>query len=218
MSDKTFPKQKVSFKSKGIKWRKSHLDWADNNSILNSSSVRAKLRTKVINQNLYNGIIDMTDLQLVLNPGEMEQYYVPKKIQHYPIITPRVNVLVGEEKRRKFDWTAVLTNPDTLSSIKDNKKQMINAKLQEMLAETGLEEEDIEKTLSEYVDYVNMDYQDIREKRANLLIRHYVGSLDMKIKFQQGFKDALIGAEEAYMFDIVNGEVTFEKLIYAIYI
>tara|TARA_R110000868_G_scaffold143967_2_gene362713 strand:- start:3719 stop:6130 length:2412 start_codon:yes stop_codon:yes gene_type:complete len=212
MSDKTFPKQKVSFKSKGIKWRKSHLDWADNNSILNSSSVRAKLRTKVINQNLYNGIIDMTDLQLVLNPGEMEQYYVPKKIQHYPIITPRVNVLVGEEKRRKFDWTAVLTNPDTLSSIKDNKKQMINAKLQEMLAETGLEEEDIEKTLSEYVDYVNMDYQDIREKRANLLIRHYVGSLDMKIKFQQGFKDALIGAEEAYMFDIVNGEVTFEKL------
>lgn len=212
MSDKTFPKQKVYFKGKGIKWRKSHLDWADNNSILNSSSVRAKLRTKVINQNLYNGIIDMTDLQLVLNPGEMEQYYVPKKIQHYPIITPRVNVLVGEEKRRKFDWTAVLTNPDTLSSIKDNKKQMINAKLQEMLAETGLEEEDIEKTLSEYVDYVNMDYQDIREKRANLLIKHYVGSLDMKIKFQQGFKDALIGAEEAYMFDIVNGEVTFEKL------
>ena len=43
-------------------------------------------------------------------------------------------------------------------------------------------------------------------------MRHYITKLNMKVVFQQGFKDALIMGEEIYMFDIVNGQVTFEKL------
>ena len=211
-SIKTFPRQKLSFRKKNTAWRKEHLDWADNNSFLGSETTRKKIKDKVINQNLYNGIIDMKDLKLVINPGEMEQYYVPDTIQHYPIITPRVNVLVGEESRRKFDWSATITNPETLSKIKEDKKAMIDEKIQMMLQAEGGSEEEIAKELEDFAEYINMDYQDIREKRANLLIRHYIAELDMKNKFQQGFKDALIGGEEAYAFDIVNGEVTFEKL------
>jgi len=211
-SIKTFPRQKLSFKKKNPTWRKAHLDWADNNSFLGSETTRKKVKDKVINQNLYNGIIDMKDLKLVINPGEMEQYYVPDTIQHYPIITPRVNVLVGEESRRKFDWSASITNPETLSSIKKDKKAMIDQKIQEMLQAGAASEEELAKELEDFAEYINFDYQDLREKRANLLVRHYIAELDMQSKFQQGFKDALIGGEEAYAFDIVNGEVTFEKL------
>ena len=211
-SIKTFPRQKLSFKKKNPTWRKAHLDWADNNSFLGSETTRKKVKDKVINQNLYNGIIDMKDLKLVINPGEMEQYYVPDTIQHYPIITPRVNVLVGEESRRKFDWSASITNPETLSSIKKDKKAMIDQKIQEMLQAGATSEEELAKELEDFAEYINFDYQDLREKRANLLVRHYIAELDMQSKFQQGFKDALIGGEEAYAFDIVNGEVTFEKL------
>ena len=211
-SIKTFPRQKLSFKKKNPTWRKAHLDWADNNSFLGSETTRKKVKDKVINQNLYNGIIDMKDLKLVINPGEMEQYYVPDTIQHYPIITPRVNVLVGEESRRKFDWAASITNPETLSSIKKDKKAMIDQKIQEMLQAGAASEEELAKELEDFAEYINFDYQDLREKRANLLVRHYIAELDMQSKFQQGFKDALIGGEEAYAFDIVNGEVTFEKL------
>lgn len=211
-SNKTFPRQKLSFKKKGQAWRKEHLDWADKNSFLGSESVRKKLRDKVINQNLYDGVLDMRDLKMILNPGEMEQHLIPNAIQHYPIITPRVNVLVGEEKRRKFDWSVSITNPDTLSSIKKDKKAMLDAKLNELLTDEEMSDEEAQKALADYAGYVNMDYQDVREKRANLLLRHYIGALDMKVKFQAGFKDALLGAEEMYMFDIVNSEVTFEKL------
>lgn len=211
-SNKTFPRQKLSFKKKGQAWRKEHLDWADKNSFLGSESVRKKLRDKVINQNLYDGVLDMRDLKMILNPGEMEQHLIPNAIQHYPIITPRVNVLVGEEKRRKFDWSVSITNPDTLSSIKKDKKALLDAKLNELLTDEEMSDEEAQKALADYTGYVNMDYQDIREKRANLLLRHYIGALDMKVKFQAGFKDALLGAEEMYMFDIVNSEVTFEKL------
>ena len=208
---KNFPKQKLSFNQKGKKWRKSHLDWADNNSYLNNSAVRRKLKNKKINLNLYNGKVDVRDMKLILNPGGLEQFFVPDAIQHYPIITPRVNVLVGEEKRRKFDWSIQIINPDTLSKIKEDKKKMVDARLMEML-QSDVSDEELEKELQKYGDYVNFDYQDLREKRANLLLRHYIAKLDMKISFQQGFKDALIMGEEIYMFDIVNGRVTFEKL------
>lgn len=209
--NKNFPAQKLSFKSKGPLWRKSHLDWADSNSYLNNSTIRRKYKNKYINLKLYNGRVDVNDMKLILNPGGLEKFFVPDQIQHYPIITPRVNVLVGEEKRRKFDWSIQITNPDTISKIKEDKKNMVQAKLVELL-QSSVSEEDMEKELAKYSDYVNFDYQDIREKRANLLMRHYIQKLDMKLHFQQGFKDALIMGEEIYMFDIINGEVTFEKL------
>ena len=212
MSDtKNFPTQKLSYKQKGKKWRKDHLDWADNNSYLSNSVVRRKLKNKKINLNLYNGKVDVNDMKLILNPGGMEKFFVPDAIQHYPIVTPRVNVLVGEEKRRKFDWTVQIINPDTLSKIKEDKKKLVDQKLMEML-QSQVSDEELEKELEKYGDYINFDYQDMREKRANLLLRHYIAKLDMKISFQQGFKDALIMGEEIYMFDIVNGRVAFEKL------
>jgi len=208
---KNFPSQKISHKSKGKQWRRDHLDWADDNSYLNNSAVRRKLKNKKITLNLYNGKFDVADMKLILNPGGLEKFFVPDAIQHYPIITPRVNVLVGEEKRRKFDWSVQIINPDTLSKIKEDKKKLVDSKLMEML-QSDVSDEELEKELTKYGDYINFDYQDVREKRANLLMRHYINKLDMKIMFQQGFKDALIMGEEIYMFDIVNGEVTFEKL------
>jgi hypothetical protein len=212
MSDtKNFPTQKLPFSKKGKQWRKDHMDWADNNSYLNNSAVRRKLKHKRINLNLYNGKVDLSDMKLILNPGGMEQFFVPDDIQHYPIITPRVNVLVGEEKRRKFDWSFQIINPDTLSKIKQDKKKLVDQKLMEML-QSDVSDEELEQELIKYGDYINFDYQDMREKRANLLMKNYIGKLNMKILFQQGFKDALIMGEEIYMFDIVNCEVVFEKL------
>lgn len=208
---KNFPKQKLSYSAKGKVWRKKHLDWADNNSYLSNTHVRRKLKNKKINLNLYNGKVDVSDMKLILNPGGMEKFFVPDAVQHYPIITPRVNVLVGEEKRRKFDWSVQIVNPDTLSKIKQDKKKLVDEKLMEML-QSDVSDEELEKELQKYGDYINFDYQDMREKRANLLLRHYIAKLDMKIDFQQGFKDALIMGEEIYMFDIVNGRVTFERL------
>ena len=210
-SKKNFPSQKLTYKKKGKSWRRDHLDWADSNSYLNNSNIRRKLKHKRINLNLYNGKLDVNDMKLILNPGGMEKYYIPDAIQHYPIVTPRVNVLVGEEKRRKFDWSVSIINPDTLSKIKEDQKKLVDERLMEML-QSDVSDEDLEQELTKYADYINFDYQDIREKRANLLMRHYITKLDMKVVFQQGFKDALIMGEEIYMFDIVNGQVTFEKL------
>ena len=211
MSTNNFPKQKIPFSKKDKEWRKSNLDFADNNSFIASSRIRARLRNKRINLNLYNGISTASDMKLILNPGDIEKMYIPDNIQHYPIITPRINVLIGEEKRRKFDWSISLMNPNTISMISQDKARLVKEKLNEYLESTRPQEE-LEKDLKSFSDYINYDYQDIRERRANAYMKYHIESLDMKVKFQQGFKDALIMGEEIYMTDIVNGQVTFEKL------
>jgi len=209
--NKNFPAQVLPMSKKGKAWRKQHLDWADRNSHLNNAQVRKRFRDKKVNFGLYDGVLDIADMKLVLNPGGLEKYFIPDAVQHYPIITPRINVLVGEEKRRKFDWSVQLMNPNTISMVIKDKKRMLDQKLQELLM-SKLPEEEVAKELESYSQYINFDYLDVREKRANVIMRNYIEKLDMKFKFQQGFKEALIAGEEAYMFDVVNGEVTFEKL------
>lgn len=205
------PRQKIPFSKKNKEWRKQHLDFADKNSLMYEGAIRARMSEKRIALNLYNGILDPRDMKLILNPGDIEKMYIPQSIQHYPIITPRVNVLVGEEKRRKFDWSVVLTNPNTISMINEDKSKLIKQKLNEFLESTRPQEE-LEADMQAFSDYIKFDYQDIKEKQANKYMRHHIESLDMKVKFQQGFKDALIMGEEIYMIDIVNGQVVFDKL------
>ena len=85
----TFPNQKLPFKSKGDKWRKSCGDFGANRTYFNYSPVRKSSVSLKINYDLLNGIIHMEDIAAVLNPGNIASAFVPDKIQHYPIITPR---------------------------------------------------------------------------------------------------------------------------------
>ena len=67
----TFPSQKLPFKSKGKKWRKSVVDWASAKTYFNYSSVRKDVVHMKINYDLLNGILHMEDVAAILNPGNL---------------------------------------------------------------------------------------------------------------------------------------------------
>ena len=207
----TFPRQKLSFRSKTKVWRKSHLDWADDNSTISSVSLRKKVRNKKRNIEFFNGKVHKDDLKLTLNPSELDDFYIPSAIQHYPIIVPRLNVLVGEEKARRFDWRVTIINPTAISSIENNKRKEIQSKLEQLLT-LQYSDEEIEAELAKFGDYINFEWQDIREKRANLLLKHFIKELDVEDKLSDGFMDALIHGEESYLCDIKHNNPIFEKL------
>ena len=60
-------------------------------------------------------------------------------------------------------------------------------------------------------DYINYEWQDIREKRANSLLSHYIKELALPLKFNQGFMDALTVGEEIYQIDIVGRLLILRK-------
>ena len=208
---RTFPRQKLSFKKKNKTWRKEHLDWADKNSRISSTRIRKRFQDKVKNIQFFNGKLNKDDVRLTLNPSNLDDFYVPDRIQHYPIVVPRLNVLVGEEKARRFDWRVTIVNPTAISSIENNKRKEIQAKLEELLT-MQYSDEEIEKELAKFSDYMNFEWQDIREKRANLLLKHFIKELNVKTKLSNGFMDALIHGEEAYLCDIRHKNPVFEKL------
>ena len=207
-----FPPQQLSYSRKNKAWRKKHCDWADSKSLFNYSLVRKSVIHKKINYDLLNGKLHMDDLMLVINPDNIQAGFIPNKVQHYPIMNSKLNVLRGEESKRVFDYRVVVTNPNALSEIESNKKAELFQRIQALLAETSQSEEEFNAELEKLNQYYTYEWQDLREVRANALLNHYWKELNMPLMFNEGFMDAMTVAEEIYMCDIVGGEPTIERL------
>ena len=206
------PPQQLPFSKKNKAWRKQHLDWADSKTFFNYSLVRKSVIHKKINYDLLNGKLHMNDLQLVLNPENLQAGFIPDRIQHYPIMNSKLNVLRGEEAKRAFDFKVVVTNPNAISEIEENKKKELLQRLQEMVSNTAQSEDEFNQELEKVNDYYTYEWQDMREIRANALLNHYVKELNIPFIFNQGFMDAMAVGEEIYQCDIVGGEPTLTKL------
>lgn len=207
-----FPQQKMSFSKKGKKWRENCVDWADKRTYEWDSNLRKSRYNKIVNYDLYNGRLHETEIQKFVNPTATVSDYISNNIEHYPIINSTLDVLIGEEMERRYEYQIRVSNMDAVSEKEKSIVEGLRSNLLNIIKNSSENEEDYLRKVQESADYFKYEYQDIREIRANYLVNHYIKELDMKIKWNQGFKDVLIAGEELYQFDIVGGEVKFEKL------
>ena len=168
------PPQQLPFSKKTKKWRKQVMDWADSKTFFNFSLVRNSVIHKKINYDLLNGKLHMEDLELIINPDDIQAGYIPDRIQHYPIMNSKLNVLRGEESKRVFDFKVVVTNPNAVAEIENNKKQELFQRMQQLIQNTAQSEEQMNAELDKINQYYSYEWQDIREIRANALLNHYV--------------------------------------------
>ena len=206
------PPQQLPFSKKNKKWRKAHLDWADSKTFFNYSLVRKSVIHKKINYDLLNGKLHMSDIELMLNPDSIKAGFVPDRIQHYPIMNSKLNVLRGEESRRVFDYRVIVTNPNAISEIENNKKEELLQNLQKLMADTSKSEGEFNQELEKLNDYYTYEWQDMREIRGNAILNHYVKEYNIPLLFNNGFMDAVTVGEEIYQCDIVGGEPVIERL------
>lgn len=206
------PPQQLPFNKKNKVWRKKHLDWADSKTFFNYSLVRKSVIHKKINYDLLNGKLHMTDLELILNPENIRAGFIPDRIQHYPIMNSKLNILRGEESKRVFDYRVVVTNPNAVSEIENNKKEELFQRLKTLISNTSQSEEEFNQELEKLNDYYTYEWQDMREIRANALLNHYIKEYNIPFLFNNGFMDAMAVGEEMYQCDIVGGEPTIERL------
>ena len=206
------PPQQLPFSRKNKAWRKKHCDWADSKTFFNYSPVRKSVIHKKINYDLLNGKLNMSDLEMILNPEKLSAGFIPDKIQHYPIMNSKLNVLRGEESKRVFDFKVVVTNPNAITEIEENKKAALLQDLQQLIADSSVSEEDFNQKLEKLNDYYTYEWQDIREIRANTLLNHYIKEYNIPLIFNSGFMDAMTVGEEIYQCDIVGGEPIIERI------
>lgn len=206
------PPQQLPFNRKNKAWRKRHLDWADNKTFFNYSPVRKSVIHKKINYDLLNGKLHMSDMEVVLNPEGIKAGFIPDRIQHYPIMNSKLNILRGEESKRVFDYKVIVTNPNAISEIEDNKKNELLQRLRTLIADTSISEEEFNQELEKLNYYYTYEWQDFREIRANALINHYTKEYDIPLLFNEGFMDAMTVGEEIYQCDIIGGEPIIERV------
>ena len=207
-----FPRQQLPYRAKSKAWRKRCVDWGDAKTFFNYSPVRKSVIKKKILYDLVNGKLHMEDMEAVINPENLKVGYIPDRIQHYPIINSKLNVLRGEEAKRVFDFRVVVTNPNSVSEIEESKKQALLVNLQQLIADSSMSEEQFNQELDKLNDYYTYHWQDFREIRANALLNHYWKEYNLPFLFNQGFMDGLTVGEEIYRCDIVGGEPVIERV------
>lgn len=207
-----FPPQQLPFSAKTKKWRKACIDWGADQGTIEYSNVRKTVIHKKINYDLLNGILHMSDLEYVINPDHIDAGFIPDKIQHYPIMNSKINVLRGEESKRVFDFKVVVTNPNAISEIENEKKEKVFQSLLEMIQNSSESEEEMNQKLEQINDYYSYEWQDEREIRANALLHHYMLEYNTPAMFNMGFVDAMAVGEEIYQCDIVGGEPVVYRL------
>lgn len=209
-----FPRQQLSYKQKGFKWGKRCVDFADNKgSLIGSSAVKSSVLHKKINYDLVNMVVHKEDIAYVLNPNKLKANFIPDTLQHYPTLNAYLNLLQGEALSRPFEWRVIVTNPNAISDIENQKKEAILQSIQAAIENQAISDEDYQRRLSEQNDYFTYQYQDMREVSANELLKHYNKEQDFRNTFDnEGIMDALTCKEEHYLVDIVGGEPCIERL------
>ena len=207
-----FPPQQLSFTRKNKVWRRRCVEFGDGFSLTHYRPTGETIYNMKINKDLLHGKIHINDMKVQVNPYGIDASFIPDNIQHYSVIDSKLNVLRGEESKRLFDFRVVVTNPNAISEIEEEKNKQVNAALQKLLMDTSQSEEEYQEELQKQSDYFMYEYQDKREIRANLLLNHYIKELDIPVLFNEGFEDAFYARQEAFQCDIVGGEPVVEKL------
>ena len=220
MNATKIPQQKISWKRKTKKWRQEVVDSLDRGfSIYHNPSTRIAVSEKIINQNLYNGILDTEDMAKYLNPYGIVGYNINDKLGHHAIIVPKIDVLVGEESKRYLEYQVVVTNPDAISSKMQSLRSEVKQRLITILnTEFPQSEGDdaakakLQEEISKLERYANYTFKDIKELRAANILKYYEQEQGFASIFNEGFKDVLIHAEEIYECAIVSDEPKLIKL------
>lgn len=207
-----FPRQMLSDRQKTVEWRKQCVAWAASRSFLTYQPITKSCIQKRINYDLLEGKLHMPDLQMVLNPYKLDAEFIPDNIPHYPIMNSKLNVLVGEELRRPFDYRVIITNPEAITELEENKRKAVQGAITQWIQDTSTDEEEAARRLDEQGEYFEYDYQDFLELQANEYLNHFRIEQNFPLKFSKGFQDVLAVAEEIYQCDIDCGEPIMVKL------
>ena len=189
-----------------------------------------------VNYDLYNNIIDFRDFEYVCKPFGVDEegFELPAKMSNRDIISNKIKVILGMEMRRPFDYKVLAVNPEATTRKEQQefnmmrdyviseilgpiKKQIELSKAQEQGDEplTSLQKEKLQEeidaqlkamTPDEVKLYMQRKHQDPAELLSHQLLEYLSIKKDLKGKFNNGAKHALITAKEFYWVGEVNGE------------
>jgi len=208
----SFPIQRKSDAQKNKTWQKDCVNAGV--ELVNWESSSGLRKNKVEMQRLYNivnGIIDPSDKKNITNPLNLQGFDFPGTAQTYPLISPLMAILTGEERNRIHFIDVAVTNHDAISQKQADLKKQLDSMIVQNIQDTSASQEEIEQKLKDFGQYSKFEYRDARERMAHQTITYLKKNLDMDFMFSRGFEDFLTVGEQIYITDIVAGEPIVRK-------
>ena len=172
------------------------------------SSSRAK---DIKNYQVYNGSINQSDYKYIT-----EQYGLtyPARLVNYPIITPKIDLLIGEELRRPIDMKVTTVNKSAVIRKQDHKVGLMMRSLldefHEEMKETmriDVKEQGQGLPVPEDIEtYMKYNYREMIEETTQDGLEYLSNRYNLRDVFKEGFRDLLVTAKEFHKVNIQNGD------------
>lgn len=219
----SMPVQKIPMSKKTKEWKQSCVDYVIGKAGFASGGDNGRNRYEEMQTyyDLYNSIYNEKDLLYVTNPFKQKDGF-PATAQDYNIIKPKVDLLLGEETKRPFNFRVVRTSDIATSEVQEQAKQMLtDYVMATIMSKLGPEEQQRYQealqsgeimTPEQIQKYISRDYKDIAETTAQHSLNYLKNKLNVTHEFFKGWKDALIAGEEIYYVGIINGDPYLERV------
>ena len=169
-------------------------------------------RTKDIrNYQIYNGQLSQGDYTYIT-----EQYGLtyPARLVNYPIIAPKIDLLIGEELRRPMDIKVTTVNKSAVLRKHDHKVGLImrdllkdiHSEMQEKLNIDVLMEGQGMPVPEDIETYMKYNYREMVEETAQDGLEYVTNRYNLKDVMKEGFRDLLVTGKEFYRVSIQNGD------------
>tara|TARA_R100000234_G_scaffold48635_1_gene29119 strand:- start:5366 stop:7669 length:2304 start_codon:yes stop_codon:yes gene_type:complete len=169
-------------------------------------------RTKDIrNYQIYNGVLNQSDYKYIT-----EQYGLtyPARLVNYPIITPKIDLLIGEEIRRPVDMKVTTVNKDAVIRKHDHKvglmmRELLNDfhnEIREQMNIDVLDEGQGMPVPEDIETYMKYNYREMIEETAQDGLEYISNRYNLKDVFKEGFRDLLVTSKEFFKISIQNGD------------
>ena len=205
-----FPPQFVLESEKTEEWANKWVDAVVSYMAYVDSPYHNSRLNDIQNYNIYNGSLELQDFKYIT-----EQYGMayPARLVNYPIISPKIDLLVGEELRRPMDIKVSTTNKEAVLRKEDVKVNLIMKKLteeihQEFKDATGIALPAVtEMEIPEDIDlYMRYNYREMVEETAQDGLEYLMQKYHYRDLFKEGFRDLLVTGKEFFKVYDHNGD------------
>lgn len=217
-----FPQQKLPLKKKDEQWQHDCVNYIiGEGNVVSGGMQKTRFSELQTYYDLYNSIFDEKDFKRITNPFKVSDGF-PATPQDFNIIRPKVDLLIGEETKRPFNFRVVRTSQEATSDLMDQEKEMLiqyimSAIMGRMSPE---EQQQFQQQLQsgeimppeEIGKYMRRDYKDVIENTAYHSLMYIREKCGIDNEFIKGWKDGLIAGQEVYYVGVQNGDPYMERV------
>ena len=207
----SMPSMVVSEKEKNEEWCEQVLNAIVSHMGTEGGTYSISRIKDIRNYQIYNGVLNQSDYKYLT-----EQYGLtyPARLVNYPIVTPKIDLLIGEELRRPLDMKVTTINKDAVLRKHDHKVGLImrellgefHQEMQEKMNVDVLEEGEGMPIPEDIETYMKYNYREMLEETAQDGLEYISNRYNLKDVFKEGFRDLLVTSKEFFKVSIQNGD------------